>query len=625
MRITSIFYVIVLLSLYSTIINAAPATSAVPTLEKRQETEQDPDFNTNIFKSFKPLDITASPITREYTLTLAKTELAPDGFSRQVWTSNGQYPGPMIRANKGDQIVIHIQNNLGDFTTIHWHGIFQRGTTFYDGVAGQTQCLIATGTTFTYNFTGGEQYGTYWWHSHFRSQYVDGLRGALIIHDPKDPYLNDYDEEFVMTLSDWHHEESESLVKKRMAPGYDGFNPIPDSGLISGRGRCDCSKAPQGSKCVPDNPLAVYVIEKGKRYRFRVINTSAEAPFTFSIDQHPLRIIEVEGENVKPITMNKINIAVGQRYSVIVNADKEVNNFWIRATIVKQCIHVTPETINVNSSLNYKVTGILRYNGAPETYPTTQEWDEKILNCRDVDHNLLKLNPPRSPPVTPTDNFTLKITFDHINDVVHALVNGSPFNPEIYDPTANKLMYGGDETPSMLDKDQNAFVYDTQNGSVEISLINDNIATHPFHLHGHNFYIMAHGPGKVPDPSIFNLVDPAVRDTITVAGKSWAVIRYNIDNPGVWAFHCHIEWHVEMGMVGQLIERFSELKGDPIPPQVRSICTLDDDDDDDDDKKDNNNTAKKRSLKAYKNYYKRSDVPNHSRHVKYQFIRGSAY
>ncbi|PKC65861.1 hypothetical protein RhiirA1_536012 [Rhizophagus irregularis] len=557
MRITSIFYVIVLLSLYSTIINAAPATSAVPTLEKRQETEQDPDFNTNIFKSFKPLEVTASPITREYTLTLAKTELAPDGFSRQVWTSNGQYPGPMIRANKGDQIVIHVQNNLGDFTTIHWHGIFQRGTTFYDGVAGQTQCLIATGTTFTYNFTAGEQYGTYWWHSHFRSQYVDGLR------------------------------------------------------------------APQGSKCVPDNPLAVYVIEKGKRYRFRVINTSAEAPFTFSIDQHPLRIIEVEGENVKPITMNKINIAVGQRYSVIVNADKEVDNFWIRATIVKQCIHVTPETINVNSSLNYKVTGILRYNGAPETYPTTQEWDEKILNCRDVDHNLLKLNPPRSPPVTPTDNFTLKITFDHINDVVHALVNGSPFNPEIYDPTANKLMYGGDETPSMLDKDQNAFVYDTQNGSVEISLINDNIATHPFHLHGHNFYIMAHGPGKVPDPSIFNLVDPAVRDTITVAGKSWAVIRYNIDNPGVWAFHCHIEWHVEMGMVGQLIERPSELKGDPIPPQVRSICPPDDDDDDD--KKDNNNTAKKRSLKAYKNYYKRSDVPNHSHHVKYQFIRGSAY
>ncbi|CAB4495873.1 unnamed protein product [Rhizophagus irregularis] len=615
MRITSI---IVLFSLYSTIINAAP--TAVPTLEKRQETEQDPGFNTNIFNSFKPLEVTASPITREYTLKLAKAELAPDGFSRIVLTSNGQYPGPMIRANKGDQIVIHVKNNLSDSTTIHWHGIFQKGTTFYDGVAGLTQCLIPTGTTFTYNFTGGEQYGTYWWHSNFGSQYVDGLAGPLIIHDPKDPYLNDYDEEFVMTLSDWHHVYSEKLVKIRMTPGYKGFNPVPNSGLISGRGRCDCSEAPQGSKCVPDNPLAVYVVEKGKRYRFRIINIGAEAPFTFSIDQHPLRIIEVEGENVKPVTLNKINIAVGQRYSVIVNADKEVNNFWIRATIVKRCIHVSPETINVNSSLNYMVTGTLRYNGAPDAYPTTQEWEEKVLNCRDVDHNLLKLNPPRPPPANPTDNFTFRITFDDFDSVGHALVNGFPFKPELEDPTVNKMMY--DTTPSMLKQNQNAFVYDTQNGVVEISLINENMATRPFHFHGHNFFIMGQGPGETPDPTQFNLVDPAVRDTVTVAGNSWTVIRYFIDNPGIWAFYDHIEWHIEMGLVGQLIERPSELKSNPIPPKVKGICPLDNDDDDADN---NNNTAKKRSLKVYKKYYKRSDIPNNSRHVRYKFMRGSAY
>jgi hypothetical protein len=122
--------------------------------------------------------------------------------------------------------------------------------------------------------------------------------------------------------------------------------------------------------------------------------------------------------------------------------------------------------------LNYKVTGILRYNGAPETYPNTQEWEEKVLNCRDLDHNLLKLNPPRTPPGTPTDNFTLVVTFNHTEDGVgHAFINGAAFVPDLEDPTVNKLMYGGDETPSELDKDQNAFTYDTQNGVVEISLI----------------------------------------------------------------------------------------------------------------------------------------------------------
>jgi FtsP/CotA-like multicopper oxidase with cupredoxin domain len=56
---------------------------------------------------------------------------------RNVWTSNGQYPGPMIQANKGDQILVYVINNLDDNVTIHWHGIFQKGTTYYDGVAGQ--------------------------------------------------------------------------------------------------------------------------------------------------------------------------------------------------------------------------------------------------------------------------------------------------------------------------------------------------------------------------------------------------------------------------------------------------------------------------------------------------------
>src|SRR5437763_17220088 len=98
---------------------------------------------------------------------------------------------------------------------------------------------------------------------------------------------------------------------------------------------------------------------------------SAEAPFTVSIDEHPLRIIEVEGEHMQPRIFNKINIAVGQRYSVIVNCDKDVKNFWIRATIVKECIHTSESTINHDSALNYEIVGILRYSGAPEQDPTT--------------------------------------------------------------------------------------------------------------------------------------------------------------------------------------------------------------------------------------------------------------
>src|ERR1043166_3407555 len=128
-RITLILNVLVLLTLYKTTINAVPA------LKKRQINGI--DFTTDLHDPFKPLDPTPEPITRDYFLTLSRAHLAPDGFTRPVWTSNGQYPGPMIRANKGDRILVYVINNLDDNVTIHWHGIFQKGTTYYDGVAGQ--------------------------------------------------------------------------------------------------------------------------------------------------------------------------------------------------------------------------------------------------------------------------------------------------------------------------------------------------------------------------------------------------------------------------------------------------------------------------------------------------------
>jgi|SRR6266540_1662618 len=130
--ITLFFKVLTLISLYTTIANA------LPKLEKRQDQDPSfPTFNSELTAPFKPLEATPEPITRYFNLSLSRVELAPDGFTRVVWASNGQYPGPMIRVNKGDRLVINVKNDLKNDTTIHWHGIFQVNSTFYDGVAGQ--------------------------------------------------------------------------------------------------------------------------------------------------------------------------------------------------------------------------------------------------------------------------------------------------------------------------------------------------------------------------------------------------------------------------------------------------------------------------------------------------------
>lgn len=79
--------------------------------------------------------------------------------------------------------------------------MFQTNTTWMDGTVGVTQCPIPPGKSFTYNFTITEQRGTYWWHSHAQGQYTDGIVGPLIVHDPNEGFMNEYDEDIIVMIS----------------------------------------------------------------------------------------------------------------------------------------------------------------------------------------------------------------------------------------------------------------------------------------------------------------------------------------------------------------------------------------------------------------------------------------
>ncbi|RHZ77601.1 hypothetical protein Glove_174g53 [Diversispora epigaea] len=541
------------------------------------------EWNTDIFSTLTIPD--SSITTRKFALNLTRADLAPDGYTRSVWTSNGQYPGPILQVNKGDRIILNVTNNLVDPTAIHWHGIFQISTNWYDGVAGQTQCPIPNGYSFVYNFSTGDQTGTYWWHSHYLSQYIDGLRGPLIIHDPDDPYLKDYDYEYVITLSDWYHSPSSVLLPLRLAPGYRGRNPIVDSGLISGRGQYNCSAAPSDAECNSDSPQPIYKVVKGKKYRLRVINTSAQSYFWFSIDSHQMTLIEVEGINIQSNKISKLPVHVGQRYSVIISADQEVDNYYIRATILpcepppNTTDTIDTETINYNSSVNYNVTGILRYDGASESsLPTSQEWNDEfatnLASCRDLnDSYLIPLTSSTPPNATDTFVFNVTVRPDNTDNITKGFINNSSFVPDLSSPSLNQILSG--EDPSAFATSLNSYIYDTEDGCVQITVINTNRVDHPFHLHGHVFWLIGNGTGILGeiDETTFNLENPPVRDTIVVQPQGYSVIRYKINNPGVWAFHCHIEWHLDMGMSAQLIELRKEFQNLTLPEDAKALCT----------------------------------------------------
>lgn len=78
----------------------------------------------------------------------------PDGaMARPVMGINGQWPLPHITATVGDRVIVNVKNNLGNqSTSLHFHGLYQNGTAEMDGVAGVSQCPIAPGASFQYNF-----------------------------------------------------------------------------------------------------------------------------------------------------------------------------------------------------------------------------------------------------------------------------------------------------------------------------------------------------------------------------------------------------------------------------------------------------------------------------------------
>lgn len=203
-------------------------------------------------------------------LTLSKFTASPDGFETTYYGYNQELFHP-IHVQKNSNLLIHLQNNMDEESTVHFHGLFQNSTPFYDGPIGIAQCAIAPSSSFDYQFSTGNQHGTYWYHSHHRAQYAKGLRNPFIIHDPdNEPFTKDYDEEYVIMMSEWYHAPTTNdlLVPFLSSDNDQGAEPVPQSILINGQGRYDCSKKKTG-KCQSNHPLATFDFVPGKRYRLR--------------------------------------------------------------------------------------------------------------------------------------------------------------------------------------------------------------------------------------------------------------------------------------------------------------------------------------------------------------------
>jgi FtsP/CotA-like multicopper oxidase with cupredoxin domain len=439
----------------------------------------------------------AEPVT--HVLRPRRFRGAPDGREREIWGYDGKVPGPVIRAREGETLRVKVINELGTLTTVHWHGMHQPGTWQMDGVADVSQAPIPAGAEFVYEYKATPA-GTHWYHAHLGVQYGNGLFGPLVVDDPAP--IAAYDREEILLINDWFWQPGDEELARLLKGGYGkmpGMNKTPkkdmkdvpdlgdipfQSGLINGKGR---------ARADGKSPLTEVRVEKGETVRLRLINGSSTYALRFQVDGHALTVIASDGQPIKPVSVDNLVLDVGETFDVLLKADQE-GAHWIRAV-----------TLAGNSIL-----AVLRYTGAAPAEPEegAVKWGPRALRPEDMRSR---------EPVT---------LAAHPREI--PLTLGGSMMP--YRWSINQQFYPKAD-PIDIQKDE----------PVRFVIRNPTRMSHPFHLHGHSFYVL----GK---RGALNRTDPALKDTVSVPSQSDLVLQWVANNPGRWYWHCHIEWHAATGM-----------------------------------------------------------------------------
>ncbi|RDL33905.1 Multicopper oxidase [Venustampulla echinocandica] len=486
-----------------------------------------------------------SASTVVYNWNIEWATAAPDGFHRPVISVNGQWPCPAIEVNIGSRVILNVVNRLQNETTaVHFHGLFQTGSSQMDGPARVAQCPISPGSSFTYNFTINQP-GTYWYHAHIGAQYIDGFRGPIIR---------------VLTVEDWYHEQAPLLLEYYQSPLnedlHGGAEPVPNATLINGAQNIQ------------------FPITPGRTYLFRIINIGSFAAQFVQFEEHDMTIVEMDGVYTKPYKVSQLFLTAAQRYTVLVKA-KPTNsrNF---AIVVSMPLGMFAPSV-IPSKLNNNATAYLVYDNAkslPEPFMMTYQDsapDDLVFAPYDPQ--------PLLDPVTVPITFTISFGPNNQNQN-RAYFNNISFTPQKVPTLYTALSAPPDivNDPKIYGPNSNPYVL-PYGAIVQLTVINTDSGPHPFHLHSHDFQVLARSPPGVDGttlviPSSFPGGAPMRRDTILIYGGGAAILRFKVDNPGISLFHCHIEWHVEAGLTATFIEAPTQLQqlGLVIPRNHKETC-----------------------------------------------------
>ncbi|MCQ4294665.1 copper resistance system multicopper oxidase [Pseudomonas stutzeri] len=538
----------------------------------------------------------------EFDLSIDSMTVDFTGKRRTAMAINGSIPGPLLRWREGDTVTLRVRNRLPQDTSIHWHGILLPAN--MDGVPGFSFAGIAPDGMYEYRFKV-VQSGTYWYHSHSGFQEQLGVYGALII-DPKEPDPFSYDRDYVVFLSDWTDESpARMLAKLKKRSDYynqgrrtlgDFINDVADQGWSDTVSkRWAWAKMNMSPTDLADISGATYtyllngqapdgnwtgVFLPGERIRLRLINGSAMSYFDFRIPGLKLTVVAADGQNVEPVQVDEVRLAVAETLDVIVEPDASQDAYTLFAQAMDRSGYARG-TLAVRDGLQARVPepdprpeltmddmghGDHAAHGKAAAAPAKghdAHAGHGAMDHGQMDHSAMGHGSsgasmqahPASETNNPLVDMQTMIPVPKLDDpgiglrnngrrvLTYADLRSTFADPDGREPMRTielhltghmeRFAWSFDGIP-FADAEPIRLKYGER---VRFVLVNDTMMHHPIHLHGlWSDLEDEHGNFQVRKHTI---------DMPPGAKRSY---RVTADALGRWAYHCHMLMHMDLGM-----------------------------------------------------------------------------
>ena len=536
------------------------------------------------------------------------------GVVRMATTINGSIPAPTLRLKEGDDVTIRVTNNLSVPSSIHWHGIILPYQ--MDGVPGISFKGIMPGETFIYKFKL-QQSGTYWYHSHSGFQEMTGMYGALII-EPRENDIISADNEHVIQLSDWTDDDPMALFRKLKVQSDvfnfnqptvpEFFDDVSSSSISNALQRrkmwnqmrmnptdlADLSASAMTFLMNGSTPMANWrgLFKVGEKLRLRFINGSSNSFFDVRIPELKLTVVQADGQNVEPVTVDEFRFGPGETYDVIVEPKNDAYTIFAqsmdRSGYAKGTLSSSPNIDAPVPALDpvewltmTDMMGNMTHGGEHSAMAGMAGMSD--MNSKEMDHSAMDHGPmamdhskhgmsenplavasskvrhakteygasvdmrvdmPRTnlddPGIGLRKNGRRVLTLADLHSL-EGITNQQEPEAEIeLHLTGNMERYSW--SFDGLEFGKSTPVHMKHNQRLRVILQNDTMMTHPMHLHG-MWSDLENEQGDVQVRRHTIPVQPAQR-------ISFLTTPHDV---GRWAWHCHLLFHMDAGMFREVV------------------------------------------------------------------------